>query len=1155
MPLSARKARALLAALALARHRRSSRARLARLLWGGSDPEQARGSLRQTLARLRRAGVTIETPELDSVALPEAIDTDVDAFRAALARGDAAEAIRRYRGDLMEGQAFRDPSIEDWLEAERAGLRGLATEAFAAELDRFGERPEGAELAHRLLALEPLRERAHRTLMRLDAARGDTSAALARFAALRDLLRRELGTVPEAETAALADEIRGGRLRGVPPGVVHEAPSPHAPADVHLRQIVVLAALETDDADEAGEGGWTATLTEAVLAAGGAVPLSDAGHVVAVWGLERTREADAAAAAGVAHAVLEEIGARASMGLAESATLLGDAAVPASRMGSRALRLAAATAPGTLAVEPRLAERLVRPWRPAPSLVGREVELGQMLGATRVALSDGRGLVVHLGGEAGIGKSRLAREFADELAANGTSVAWIGFDSFGATVHPGRQIAVALSDEARPAVDDPFDEAVLAALEREQLAVDERLRLDALAPEERFRRELGMTEALLAAAVGPGGLLLVVEDCHWAHHVATSYLLHLADAAARHPLVILLSERPCEESLGPRLAARGRAPLVRLSLAPLPPAAAERLAREVGAGERRIERALALAGGHPLFLLRLLETELADERLPATISALVQEQIERLPDVERTALRQASILGRRFPSADVHDIFGTPPPAPTGDLLVADGERSLFGHDLIHRAVYESVPENLRRELHGRAAAYYREGDPLRWVDHARLSDDDADATRAAAAAANAMIAARRFQAAQAYVEEGLSRAGDPEALAELHSCRAAVRRVRGDLHGALDDYRAAHAQALRHPTRASMLTRTALVLHRLDRRPEADRALDDAEEIADRAGIGGVVRAEIHEQRGVLAFSRADHEACARHHAAALSLAESTEDLRAVARAHGGLGEAARAAGRMRTACSHFERAIAIARKGGFGMVIEEFGYVHAYARHLSDPGPHAAVLADLAVEEARNSGALHTEMIARLVRSDIRLSGLDLAGTEEDLRRAAELLSGSRERRFADDLVEMRALLAYRRGDPSEANAVLDPLIEAGVSLGRTAARRLGLLALVGDRSARRRAIEIGSELARRPQRAQGVLWFHRLVLESALRHDEPALARAEIDALRARTADEPLGWVELAIENAELHLAPDAERARAFGERAEAACIRDLPPVRAT
>ena len=692
VPLSERKARALLAALALARHRRASRARLARLFWGASDPEQARGSLRQTLARLRRAGLTIETPEPDSVALPEAMDIDVDAFRAALARGDAAEAIRRYRGDLMEGQAFRDPSIEDWLEAERAGLRGLATEAFAAELDRLDERPEGAELAHRLLALEPLRERAHRTLMRLDAARGDTSAALARFAALRDLLRRELGVLPEAETTALAEAIRGGRLRRAPPKPVDEAPRSHAPADVHLRQLVVLAALEADEAGEAGDGEWTAILAEAVLAAGGTVPLSDASHLVAVWGLERTREADAATATGVAHAVLEEIGTRASMGLAESTTLLGDAAVPASRTGSRALRLAASTAPGTLATEPRLAERLARPGRPAPSLVGRAVELGQMLAAARAALSDERGVVIHLGGEAGIGKTRIAREIADELAADGASVAWIGFDSFGTAVHPGQQIAAALSGKPRPIVDDPFDGAVLVALEQGELAAGDRLRLDALAPEERFRRELGMTEALLAAAAAPGGLLLVIEDCHWARHAATSYLLNLADAAARHPLVMLLSERPCEESIGPRLAARNRAPLIRLSLAPLPPAAAERLAREVGADERRIERALALAGGHPLFLLRLLETELADERLPSTISALVQEQIERLPDAERTALRQASILGRRFPSADVRDIFGTPPPAPTGDLLVADGERSLFGHDLIHRAVYESVP-------------------------------------------------------------------------------------------------------------------------------------------------------------------------------------------------------------------------------------------------------------------------------------------------------------------------------------------------------------------------------------------------------------------------------------------------------------------------------
>lgn len=1159
LPLPARKARALLAALALARHRSLTRAHLARLLWGGrSAAEQARGSLRQTLTRIRRAGVELVTTDPDSVSLPGSIEIDVDAFCTALARGDAAEAIRAYRGDLMEGLAFRDASIDDWLARERARLRALAIGAFAAELDRLEDRPEAAELAHRLLELDPLRERAHRALMRLDVARGDTSAALARFTALRDLLHRELETMPEAQTMVLAERIRTGRLArsGNEAGVVRKLTDGSVTPDVHIRQVVVLAALEAADTGErrsTDTGDWIAVLVDAVVAAGGTVTRSESGQVVAVWGLEQTREADAATAADMARTVLRHTGSCASIGLAEGSTEVGDARASTTRMANRALRLAAVAVPGTLALEPHLAERLTRPLRPEPTLVGREAELGQVLGAARAALGDGRGLVIHVGGEAGIGKTRLAREIAASLVASGTSAIWVGFESFGTTVHLGQQIATALSDGPRPAIDDPFDRAILAALEGRTLTAGDRLRLDALVPDERLRRELAVTDALLGAAATPEGLFLVVEDCHWAHHAARSYLLELTDAAARHPVVLLLSERPSDESLGPRLATRARASLVRLALAPLSGPAAERLARSVSVEEPRVLRALALAGGHPLFLLRLLETELADERLPSTISALVQEQIERMPVGERAALRHASILGRQFSPDDVRNIFDSASPTPSGDLLIADGERALFGHDLIHRAVYESVPEALRRELHGRAAAYYRDRDPLRWVDHAEVSDDDADATRAAAAAANAMIAARRFSAAVPFLDAGLARAGDPEAVAELHSCRAAVRRIRGDLHGALDDYRAAYAHALLHATSASMLTRMALVLQRLDRRSEAERALDDAEDIVDRAGIGGVVRAEIFEQRGNLAFSRADHEACAGHHAAALALAESVDDHRAVARAHGGLGDAAYAVGRMATACSHYEQAIRIGQAGGFGMVIEDFGAVYAYAHHLLDPGPRAAVLADLAVEGARNSGAVRNEIIARMIRADMRLAALDFAGAAEDMDRITGLQSAvGREQRFEEDLSALRALLAYRRGDRIAVDGLIDSSGEPDGFDARTAGLRLGVVALAGSAPARERAIELGAELAGAMWLAHGVIRFHRLVLESALRRDEPTLARAEIEALRDYTAPEPLAWVEFAIEHAQLYLAPDATRAGEFALRAEAAGIRDLPPL---
>lgn len=1154
LPLAARKARVLIAALALARHRTLSRARLASLLWGSSEPEQARVSLRQAVAQLRRAGIDIEAPEADTLTLPAAIAIDVDAFDAALSRGSAAEAIRLYRGDLMEGQAFRDPIIDSWLQGERVRLRELAVEALVSELDRLGDRPEAGEIARRLIALDPLREAAHRTLMRLDLARGDTAASLARFAMLRDLLRRELDIAPAADTMALVQSIHSSRARR--PLREHRedgrASNPVA-TDMYLRQVVVLAALESE---EATESNWMPSLAKKVAAVGGEVTRQEHGQLIAVWGLERTREGDAAAAERIARTFADRPGKTASFGLIEMTVLWDGEATAVERMSHRALRLAAAAAPGTLSVDPQIVRRLARSGRPAPVLVGRETELGQTLGAARESLSSGHGAVIHVTGEAGIGKSELAREVAAQLSACGVAVASIGFDSFDSFVSAakvGQQIAAALPCRTYLEPSDPFDLAVLTALQKGDLAVSDTLRLHALVPEERLRRDLQMTEALVAEASGQHGLLLIVEDCHWASHAASSFILKLADATAHRPFVMLLTERPNEDSLAPRLAVRGRAPLARLALAHLSHVAAETLARSVSADARRTERALSLAGGHPLFLLRLLEVELADDRLPPTISALVQEQIERLPVTDRTALRQASILGRRFAPADFQAVFGGQAPAPNGDLLVADGELHVFGHELIHRAIFESIPEELRRQLHGRVANHYRARDALRWADHALLADDDADASRAATAAANAMIASRHFRAALPYIESGLARNGDPEATAALYSCRAGVHRIHGELQGALNDYQCAYACAILHTTQVAMLTRTALVLHRLERHAEVDRALDDAEAIADRSGIGGVVRAEIHEQRGNQAFVAGDHVACARHHAAALALVEPTGDLRAIARAHGCMGEAAYGAGRMRTAYRQIDHAMRIAEEGGHGMVIEEMGLMRANALHFFDPGPYAAALADLAVEGGQASGAHRTEMFARSIRAEIRLSALDLEGAARDMDRIDQLLASSNEPRFTDDLVAMRALLAYRRGDFHVAAALIRPLNEVVNSSLNASGLQYGVVVLTsGEAATRQRAIEIANGPVRRSWLSHEVLWFHRLTLEWALRHRDTALVHMQIAKLRDYTAEEPLGWVELAIENAELNFESDRDRGRSFAERAAAAGLRDLPPL---
>ena len=216
--LRTRKTQALLAYLARVPGQPHSRDKLADLLWGERSPDQARSRLRDTLFALRQALKSCDPPCLDAgsevIALrADTVDVDVLSFEQLVRSGGPAaleEAVRLYRGDFLEGFAFRGAPFEDWLMAEREGLRELALEALAKLLSH--QRASGAveaalATALRLVTLDPLQEAAHRVLMRLYVDFGRRGAALRQYQACVGVLRRELGAEPEADTRRLYQEI------------------------------------------------------------------------------------------------------------------------------------------------------------------------------------------------------------------------------------------------------------------------------------------------------------------------------------------------------------------------------------------------------------------------------------------------------------------------------------------------------------------------------------------------------------------------------------------------------------------------------------------------------------------------------------------------------------------------------------------------------------------------------------------------------------------------------------------------------------------------------------------------------------------------------------------------------------------------------------
>ncbi len=236
--LPTRKVEALLAYLAVRPGERHSRGHLAPLLWGDSADVQARQSLRQGLAALRRAlGSARSALVIDghSVQLNAAqVDVDVAEFETVAAKGttEALEhAVALYRGDLLAGFDLRETLFEEWLRSERERLHELALEAGARLLalqmeEDAVERP--IHTALRLLALDAVQEVTHRALMRLYTRQGRRDAALHQYQVCVDLLQRELGLEPEEDTRQLYQTIL--HARQLPPTGPEPVAAPRAPA-------------------------------------------------------------------------------------------------------------------------------------------------------------------------------------------------------------------------------------------------------------------------------------------------------------------------------------------------------------------------------------------------------------------------------------------------------------------------------------------------------------------------------------------------------------------------------------------------------------------------------------------------------------------------------------------------------------------------------------------------------------------------------------------------------------------------------------------------------------------------------------------------------------------------------------------------------------
>jgi DNA-binding SARP family transcriptional activator len=236
--ISKRKTLALLVYLVTEADHRHTRELLLGLLWPGVATAAAQNSLRVTCSELQKSLAKAQEdalPYLISNRLDvqfnplSQYELDVTRFRSLIGTCHShphsgqpedcvecaarlSQAVKLVCGPFLDGFSVPDcPAFDEWLFFQRERQHQQVTTALEQLADFHewtGNAAEAKSYTRRLLELDPLREQTHRQLMRLLAAVGRRSAALAQYETLRRLLATELGLAPAVETVMLAEQIR-----------------------------------------------------------------------------------------------------------------------------------------------------------------------------------------------------------------------------------------------------------------------------------------------------------------------------------------------------------------------------------------------------------------------------------------------------------------------------------------------------------------------------------------------------------------------------------------------------------------------------------------------------------------------------------------------------------------------------------------------------------------------------------------------------------------------------------------------------------------------------------------------------------------------------------------------------------------------------------
>ncbi|MBT1517424.1 tetratricopeptide repeat protein [Bradyrhizobium sp. SRL28] len=499
--------------------------------------------------------------------------------------------------------------------------------------------------------------------------------------------------------------------------------------------------------------------------------------------------------------------------------------------------------------------------------------------------------------------------------------------------------------------------------------------------------------------------------------------------------------------------------------------------------------------------------------------------MDRLALPDKRALQAASVLGQRFTAESLAALLDRPGwncADLVGHRLVRpQGDHFLFAHALIHEGVYDTLLRSRRRELHRRAADWFRSRDLTLCAQHLDRGDDDG-APRAYLEAARAQAAEYRAERALRLVERGGALARKRADVSALSLLRGEILRDLGSISESLAAFEQALAVADVDIQRCQAWLGLAAGLRVTDRFDEAFAMLDKA---GTAAAINDLApeRARIHHLRGNLYFPLGRLVECLQEHQRALDCARTASLPEIEARALGGLGDAEYARGRMASAHRHFSRCAELSRTSGAGRIeVSNLSMVAHTEVYLNDFS-HALATAQMAVELAARVGHQRAEIIAHNAACTVFRTTGECARAKVHAERALILARQLGAKRFEATSLRDLAMVASAEASTAEA---MDRLYRALAISRETGVNFvgpwiLGQLAVTTENPIERQAaLTEGEEILRKGAVSHNHLWFFRYAIDASLNSEDWDGAERYSAALEDYTRPEPLPWANFFV-----------------------------------